>query len=53
MGPRSNFNKPMDNKNSSIMEELGFVGSSQKEILKDKTPEFSVGTSVASPFGPK
>ena len=48
MGPRSNINKSMDNKNSSIVEELEVVGLSQNEILKDKLSEFFVGTSVAS-----
>ena len=48
MGPRSNFNKSMDNKNSSIVEELEVVGLSQNEILKDKLSEFFVGTSVES-----
>ena len=38
----------MDNKNSSIVEELEVVGLSQNEILKDKLSEFFVGTSVAS-----
>ena len=32
----SNINKPIDNKNSSIVEELEVVGLSQNEILKDK-----------------
>ena len=48
LGPRSNINKSMDNKNSSIVEELEVVGLSQNDILKDKLSEFFVGTSVAS-----
>jgi hypothetical protein len=48
LGPRSNINKSMDNKNSSIVEELEVVGLSQNEILKDKLSDFFVGTSVAS-----
>ena len=48
MGRRSNIKKSMDNKNSSIVEELEVVGLSQNEILKDKLSEFFVGTSVAS-----
>lgn len=48
MGPRSNINKSMDNKNSSIVEELEVVGLSQNEILKDKLSEFFVGTSMES-----
>ena len=48
MGPISNINKPIDNKNSSIVEELGVAGLRQKEILKVKISEFFVGTSVAS-----
>ena len=46
--PRSNVNKSMDNKNSSVVEELEVVGLSQNEILKDKLSEFFVGTSVAT-----
>jgi hypothetical protein len=46
--PRSNVNKSMDNKNSSVVEELEVVGLSQNEILKEKLSEFFVGTSVAS-----
>ena len=46
--PRSNYNKSMDNKNSSIVEELEVVGLSQNDILKDKLSEFFVGTSVAT-----
>ena len=41
-------NKSMDNKNSSIVEELEVVGLSENEVLKDKLSEFLVGTSVAS-----
>ncbi len=46
--PRSNVNKSMDNKNSSVVEELEVVGLSQNEILKDKLSELFVGTSVAT-----
>lgn len=46
--PRSNINKSMDNKNSSIVEELEVVGLSQNDVLKDKLSDFFVGTSVAS-----
>ena len=45
---KSNINKSMDNKNSSIVEELEVVGLSQNDILKDKLSDFFVGTSVAS-----
>ena len=48
LGPRSNINKSMDNKNSSIVEELEVVGLSQNDILKDKLSDFFVGTSVAT-----
>ena len=48
IGPKSNINKSMDNKNSSIIEELEVVGLSQNEILKDKLSEFFVGTSIGS-----
>ena len=48
LGPISNVNKSMDNKNSSVLEELEVVGLSQNDILKDKLSEFFVGTSVAS-----
>ena len=48
LGPISNANKSMDNKNSSVLEELEVVGLSQNDILKDKLSEFFVGTSVAS-----
>ena len=40
MGPSSNINKSMDNKNSCFVEELGVVCLNQKEILKDKISEF-------------
>ena len=46
--PRSNYNKSIDNKNSSIREELEIVGLSKNDILKDKLSEFFVGTSVAT-----
>ena len=46
--PRSNYNKSMDNKNSSIVEELEVVGLSQNDILKEKLSEFLVATSVAT-----
>ena len=48
LGPISNVNKSMDNKNSSVLEELEVVGLSQNDILKDKLSDFFVGTSVAS-----
>ena len=48
LGPHSNINKSMDNKNSSIIEELEVVGLSHNSILKEKLSEFFVGTSVAS-----
>ena len=38
----------MDNKNSSIVEELEVVGLSQNDILKEKLSEFLVATSVAT-----
>ena len=38
----------MDNKNSSVVEELEVVGMSQNEILRDKLSEFFGGSSVAS-----
>ena len=48
LGPRSNINKSMDNKNSDIVEELEVIGLSQNDILKDKLSDFFVGTSVAT-----
>ena len=48
LGPRSNINKSMDNKNSDIVEELEVVGLSQNDILKEKLSDFFVGTSVAT-----
>ena len=48
LGAKSNINKSMDNKNSSLDEEVEIVGLSQNDFLKDKLSDYLVGTSVAS-----
>ena len=48
LGSKPNINKSMDNKNSSIDEELEIVGLSQNGFLKDKLSDYLVGSSVES-----